>query len=254
MMDGTCIAGKERIILPLDVSDVNRALDLVEQLEGSVGMFKIGLELIYGLFVNDIILEEDEAISHFIQKRALFAMLEGKVFLDVKLNDIPNTVEMASTVIEKLGVRMFNVHASSGMKAIAAAARVKGKAKLLVVTILTSIKEEACVSIFGGVPDDKVLQFARMAKEAGADGIICSPQELKFLLRYKEFDGFLKVVPGIRPDWAPKNDQERIMNPYGAIIYGADYIVVGRPITGSEDPCSAAARVREEIIAAEFFC
>ncbi len=254
MMDRTYIAGKDRIVWPLDASDVNRTLDLVKQLEGSVGMFKVGPELIYSLFVNDIILEEDEAISHFIQKRALFAMLEGKIFLDVQLNDIPNTVEMASAIIEKLGVRMFNVHASSGIKAIAAAAKVKGRAKLLAATVLTSINKEECISIFGKEPDRKVLEFARMAKENGADGIVCSPQELKFLLRYKEFDDFLKVVPGIRPDWAAKNDQERVMNPYGAVICGADYIVVGRPITASGNPYSAAALVTEEIAAAESFC
>jgi orotidine-5'-phosphate decarboxylase len=178
-----------------------------------------------------------------------------RMFLDGKLHDIPNTIAGASRAISSTEVMFFNVHASGGIEAIKSAAKNKGNSKLLVVTVLTSLGDEECVSIYEKKPAEVVIKFAIMAKEAGADGIICSPQELKVLSGIGEFDNFIKVVPGVRPSWAPSNDQKRIMTPYEAILNGADYIVIGRPI--SEPPaeigCSerAVSLITEEIIAAE---
>lgn len=225
------VAGIDRIIFPLDVSTVDEALDLVRRLSPYVGLFKIGLELIYSLLVEDIILDdEEEAIQHLRKKRELFNLLQGKVFLDGKFHDIPNTISGVSAVIAKLGVRMFNVHASGGIKAIQEAAKKKGDALLLVVTILTSLDKKTCKSIYGDEPEAKVVQFTREAMESGADGIICSPEELRILAKYPEFDNVIKVTPGIRPGWADINDQQRIGTPYGAVIYLGDYFVIGRPI------------------------
>jgi orotidine-5'-phosphate decarboxylase len=147
---------------------------------------------------------------------------------------------------------MFNVHASCGLDSIKAAADNKGSSLLLVVTVLTSISETESTQIFGAPPHEKVIQFARNAKEAGADGIICSAQELELLAQLPDLRDLLKVTPGIRPSWAEANDQKRILTPAQAMSLGATHLVIGRPITtpprGIGTPVDAAKKILEEIL------
>ncbi len=248
---------KDRIILPLDVSDIKKATKLVETLSGHVGLFKIGLEFIWSTIADLLLLqEEDMAVALLRQTRALASAIGAShTFIDGKLCDIPNTVKGASVAISRLGVKMFNFHASAGREAIKQAVANKRDSLVLGVTVLTSINEEECISIFGDKPDNKVLHFARMLSEEGADGIICSPKELVALSGSTAFDGLLKVTPGVRPEWATAGDQKRIMTPGEAIKSGADYLVIGRPITQPpaeiNGPVEAAKRIADEIASAQ---
>jgi len=148
---------------------------------------------------------------------------------------------------------MFNVHASAGIEAMMSAVANKGQALVLAVTVLTSLEENNANLIFGGPSKARVLQFARDAKLAGCDGIICSPQELELLGKQKELGGLLKITPGVRPEWASAGDQKRIMTPAEAIKAGATALVIGRPITKPPteigSPVDAAKRIAEEISA-----
>jgi orotidine-5'-phosphate decarboxylase len=243
--------GKERIIVALDVDSVDKAIELVEKLSPHVGYFKIGLELIYTILASLITPEnETEAIETLRKVRQLFELLEGNVFIDAKLADIPNTVAGASKAIAKLGAEMFNVHASIGEEALKQAVANCGVSSVLGVTVLTSIGKEECISIFGAEPSEKVVQFAKMLAKAGAHGIVCSPKELE-LLSDPELETLYKVTPGVRPLWAAKGDQKRVMTPYEAIIAGADFLVIGRPITQPPpeigSPVEAAKKIAEEI-------
>lgn len=232
------MATKDNIIFALDVDSLARATPYIEALSPHVGMFKVGLELITA--------QGAPAVIHHIQRHG------GQVFFDGKFDDIPNTVGAASRVVSGMGVKMFNVHASCGMDSIKAAADNKGNSQLLVVTVLTSLSETESTEIFGAAAHEKVIQFARNAKAAGADGIICSPQELELLAQLPELRDLLKVTPGIRPDWAEANDQKRILTPSQAIKMGATHLVIGRPISnpprGIGSPIDAAKKILEEII------
>lgn len=243
---------KDRIIVALDVSDVRKAIALVKQLSPHVGFFKIGLEFIWSSIANLLLLPKDEAICLLEYIRNLAEAIGGQhCFLDPKLADIPNTVKGASVAISRLGVKMFNVHASAGNETIKAAVANKGNSLVLGVTVLTSIDKENCLSIFGRWPNEKVEDFALMLAENKADGIICSPQELEFLNGDPRFEDLIKVTPGVRPDWAAKGDQKRVMTPAEAIKAGADYLVIGRPITQPPaeigGPVEAAQKIAEEI-------
>ena len=145
---------------------------------------------------------------------------------------------------------MFNVHASAGLEAVKAAVAQKGNSKVLGVTVLTSLKDE-CVSIFGKEPADAVVQFAFLLKDAGADGIICSPEEVTALRQHPRLDHMLLVVAGVRPLWASNDDQKRVMTPSEAICAGADYLVTGRPIRKPPaeigTPVEAAKRIADEV-------
>jgi orotidine-5'-phosphate decarboxylase len=234
---------KDRIIVALDMDSLDKARPLVESLAPDVGCFKVGLELLMSVGAPTI-------ISWFIDN--CFGG-GAKIFLDGKFNDIPNTVGSAAKVVADLKVKMFNVHASAGRKSVEAAVANRGNSLVLGVTVLTSIDEDECISIFGDRPGPKVLQFSRMLVEVDADGIICSPQELELLGEQKELDDLLKVTPGVRPEWAATDDQKRIMTPAEAIKAGADYLVIGRPITkppaGIGTPVDAAKKIAEEIAA-----
>lgn len=231
------IEPKEKIIFALDVDALPKATPFIEALSPFVGAFKIGLELMNAVGAP-------QAVQHIHR-------LGGQVFVDCKLNDIPHTVQGASRVISSWGVKYFNIHASSGIEAIKAAAEVKKESKLLVVTVLTSLDEANCVSIFGRTPHEKVVQFAKEAKEAGADGIICSAQELHLLRTYPELESLLKITPGIRPTWAEEGDQKRTLTPEEAIKAGATQLVIGRPISspprGIGGPVEAAKAILSEI-------
>ena len=179
----------ERIILPLDVSNVDSAIDLVKKLSPYVGVFKVGFEALYSTMVEFILCPE-QGLKEFVKKIRLLShsLNPEQVFLDVKLNDISNTVEKAMAALSRLGVRMLNMHASAGEEAIKKAAACKGMSKLFGVTVLTSIREAECISIFGDKPDVKVHQFSRMLKKNGANGIICAPAEGFYLRSWREFD------------------------------------------------------------------
>lgn len=234
---------KDRIIVALDVPDVGTGVRLVEQLAPHVGLFKIGLELITKLAL--IGLEQDIMQQSAVSK--LFALLGNNIFWDGKWDDIPNTVGGAAKVLQKLNPRMLNVHASAGIKAIQSAVEHRGESMVLGVTVLTSLDSRNCHLIFGDVPELKVLQFAQMLLDGGAQGMVCSPQELLAVRKYKAHDSLKLVIPGIRPADSAQDDQSRIATPGQAIFNGADYLVIGRPITQAPDPVAAAQAIAAEI-------
>ncbi|MHB8172448.1 MAG: orotidine-5'-phosphate decarboxylase [Thermincolia bacterium] len=233
---------KDRLILALDVDTMAQAEALVEKLHNLVGVFKIGMQLYNS---------EGPEVVRRIQAGG------GKVFADLKFHDIPNTVAQAGKVMTGHGVFMYNVHTAGGKKMMAEAvaateqkAAEAGISKPLVigVTVLTSIDQATLnqeVGIQGSV-EDQVVRWAKLAQEAGLDGVVASPQEVR-AIRQVCGNEFNLVIPGIRPVWAAANDQKRIMTPREAIAAGATYIVVGRPITHAPDPREAAEKIVAEI-------
>ncbi len=229
---------KDRIIIALDYSDEAKALEMVELTREYAGVYKVGFEL----FVS--------AGPDIVKK---LASLGGKVFLDLKFHDIPNTVGQASGAAAALGVLMFNVHASGGLDMMKKAAESAAKAGrdrplALGVTVLTSMNDRVLKEEIG-IPlgaNEQALKLAKLAKQAGLDGVVCSGEEIKAI---KEACGkdFILVVPGVRPAWASGDDQKRVITPREAVAAGADYIVIGRPITKADDPKAAAKRVLEEL-------
>lgn len=221
---------KDRIIIALDVSTIKELERLLDTLSPHIKIFKVGMELFYscGPKAVDVIKKYDK-----------------EVFLDLKFYDIPNTVRASAQAVTRLGVYMFNVHASGGidmMKAGLEGAEEESerlgidRPKILGVTILTSM--DAKTLLEAGIeksPEEQVLKLASLAKEAGLDGVIASPQEA-MLVRKNIGKDFLIVSPGIRLDGEEKEDQKRIATPKKAIASGADYIVIGRPITKAKDP------------------
>lgn len=226
----------DRLIVALDVPTLSEALRLLDQLAGEVSFVKVGLEL--------IIAEGAPKICRAIHDRGL------DIFLDGKYNDIPNTIAAAARESARLGVKLFNVHASAGLASMQSAAGEKGKSLAIAVTVLTSLTEDDSLQLFGKRSKEKVLEFAKLTQSAGLDGVVCSPQELEILAPLQKF---LKVTPGVRPEWAGAQDQKRVMTPGEAIRQGATHLVVGRPITQppkSLTPKEAARKVLEEIEAA----
>lgn len=232
----------QKIIVALDVDDKTTALKLVDELK-EARIFKIGLRLFTA--EGPPFLKDMEA--------------RGKlVMLDLKFHDIPNTVDQAVRVCTSYGVHMMTLHASGGMEMIQRAAEAAGdeaagmgipKPILLAVTVLTSMRAENLAEI--GVaesPEDQVARLARLAKKAGAGGIVCSAKEIEVVKKAvgKEQD-FPLVTPGIRPAWSSANDQKRIMTPALAVAAGADYLVIGRPIIASPKPREAFQKIIEEI-------
>lgn len=227
----------ERIIVALDVESLEKAEPLVKALAPVVGCFKVGLELLTRVGAPQVV--------DFIHGHG------GKLFFDGKFDDIPNTVAAATRAVASMGVAFFDVHASCGAASLRAAAAEKKNSKLLVVTVLTSHDDESSRKVFGASPEEKVLAFAREAAACGADGIVCSPQELARLGADPLLKDLLKVTPGVRPEWAEANDQKRILTPAEAIRQGATHLVIGRPIlkppAAIGDPVRAARRIAEEI-------
>jgi orotidine-5'-phosphate decarboxylase len=222
----------EKIIVALDVPSAAEGLSLVNLLSGAVGFFKIGLQ------------------SYTADGPALVrpASSISKIFLDLKLHDIPNTVAKAVEAADKLGVKMLTLHLSGGSEMIRAAVRARKSDMLLLgVTVLTSSTDETLREI--GVPEkasDQVLRLARLGVANGIDGVVASPHEARRLR--EEFGDKIKIVtPGIRPAGAEANDQKRFTTPRQAIDEGADYLVIGRPVTGAEDPLAAVNRIVEEL-------
>lgn len=232
--------GKDYVIFPLDVPSGGTARQWVSILHRHVGMFKIGLEL----FVHtgpDLV-------------RWIAEHTGAGVFLDLKLHDIPVTVERAMRGIADLSVHLATVHCGESRTMLEAAVRgSSGKVNVLGVTILTSVAESDLRSAgYDGKLTENlsrlVLHKASMAKGAGCAGVICSGLEVE-LIKNNLGKDFLAVTPGIRPDWAAggSDDQKRVVTPSMAVSRGADYVVIGRPIRNASDPVNAAQRIAEEI-------
>lgn len=236
------LSAKERLIIALDVDTTDEALTLVERLQDHVGVFKVGMQLYNS---------EGPEILKKIHS------LGGRIFLDLKLHDIPNTVGQASAVLTRHGVFMFNVHTAGGSemmkKAAEAAEKVSaenGQPKPLVigVTVLTSINQKILETEMGVLRsvEEQVANWAKLAKDSGLDGVVASPREIQAIRRACGKD-FLIITPGVRPAWAAANDQKRVMTPKEAVAAGASYLVVGRPITAAPDPVEAAKRIVSEM-------
>ncbi|MDO8589447.1 MAG: orotidine-5'-phosphate decarboxylase [Armatimonadota bacterium] len=234
---------KDKIILALDVDSETKAVGLVRSLKDEVGAFKVGLELF-------------NSTGPDIFGRLRQAGAE-RVFYDCKFHDIPNTVAGASRAAARMGIWMFNVHTSGGsdmMKAAAEAARQTAtqlgvRPPLVIgVTVLTSIDETILREELVVCSDvrSQVAHLALLAKNSSLDGVVASPHEIG-AIRDACGSGFLIVTPGVRPAGAAIGDQKRVMTPGEAIRHGADYIVVGRAITASDDPVAAARAIGEEI-------
>ncbi len=234
---------RDRILVALDTPDLARAKALATALSGLVGGLKIGKEFFAA--------HGPQGVREVAGSQALF--------LDLKFHDIPNTVAGALRAAVDLEPLIVNVHTSGGQAMMAAAAEAVRDAaaargiqrpRLIGVTVLTSL-DDADLDAIGqrGPAADQVLRLARLARDSGLDGVVCSPREIAGLRETLGPD-FLLVVPGIRPDWAAKGDQKRVTTPIEALAAGADYLVIGRPITGAEDPAAAARRIAEELAVA----
>ena len=232
---------RERLILALDVDDLERVKALVTLLDSKVGMFKVGKQL----FTH----AGPQAVK-------LIQSMGGEVFLDLKFHDIPNTVAKAAIEATRLGVKMFNVHASGSLemmhltvREVSRVCRQEGLRRpiMLAVTVLTSLNKSDLqrVGVDGEVAD-QVIRLALLTRQAGMDGVVASPQEVASI-RAACGRRFIIVSPGVRPQRAKRNDQRRVMTPEETIRAGADYIVVGRPIMEAKDPMSAAQEIITEM-------
>jgi len=223
----------EKIIVALDVATKEKALELVKQLRDQISFFKIGLQLYTA--------EGPEIVRAVLSTGA-------KVWLDIKLHDIPNTVARAVESANNLGVHMLTIHLSGGSEMVRAATAAGANNMLLLgVTVLTSATEQTLREIgVAGKVDDQVLRLAKLGVEVGIDGVVASPHEIKKLRA--EFGDKIKIaVQGIRPTWAEPGDQKRFMTPRDALEAGADYIGIGRPITAHRNPQEAVAKILQEL-------
>ena len=223
----------DKIIVALDVPAKKEALGLVEQLRGQISYFKIGVQLYTA---------EGPEIVRAVQDAG------AKVWLDLKLYDIPNTVGRAVESAANLDVQLLTIHLLGGGEMIRAATSAqKGKMSILGVTVLTSSTEETLgeVGIAKNV-DDQVLRLAKLGIENGIDGVVASPHEIK-RLRAAFGDKIIIAVQGIRPTWAKVDDQKRFMTPREALEAGATYIGIGRPITKHANPREAVEKILQEL-------
>ncbi len=226
------------IVVALDVDTAEEALALVARLRGTVGMFKVGKQLF-------------TAAGPEIVRRIV--ALGERVFLDLKFHDIPNTVAKAGIEAARLGVSIFNVHALGGAKMMREVTRAvtetaererMARPKILGVTILTSHTPESLQEI--GIElrlEDQVVRLAQLCAEAGIDGVVASPHEIVPIRNAVKNPGFIILTPGVRPAGTALDDQSRVMTPGEAIRAGANYLVIGRPITAADDPVTAARRI-----------
>lgn len=229
----------ERIFVALDTTDAAGAETLARRLKGLVGGVKLGKEFFTANGPAGV---------------ARIGAIGMPIFLDLKFHDIPNTVAGAVRAALALRPFMLNVHAAGGeaMMRAAAEAASAGRPKPLIVavTVLTSLDERDMKAT--GIlapPADQAVKLARLAWTSGLDGVVCSAKEI-VSMRGALGKDFRLVVPGIRPEWAAAGDQKRIVTPREAVALGADYLVIGRPITGADDPVAAARRIADEIVGA----
>lgn len=232
---------RDRMIVPLDVPTVAEAIAWVDRLP-EVGFWKVGLELF---------------VSGGAQVLPMLRDRGKRIFLDLKLHDIPNTMAGASRAAARYGVDLLTVHATAGKVALETANQAAIAAaqtanltppQLIAVTLLTSLNARQ-LAFDLKVPleiSDYALQMAMLAQSAGLPGAVCSPQEVSQLRRVCGPD-FVLVCPGVRPGWAASGDQQRTLTPATAFAAGASYLVIGRPITAAADPAAAWARICEEV-------
>ena len=226
---------KSKIFVALDVENKEKALEIVSDLRGLGACFKIGKQLFSSTGPELV--------------REIVAMDED-VFLDLKYHDIPNTVAKAGAAAAELGVKIFNVHASGGRKMMEAVREEMNKLTnpplVLAVTILTSLGEEDIREVgFDRTIPEQIAKLAKLAKDSGMDGVVASPLEIE-LIRDVCGKDFKILTPGIRPAFAAVNDQKRIATPAEALRKGADYLVIGRPITAAENRRDAFLKILEE--------
>jgi orotidine-5'-phosphate decarboxylase len=231
---------RKKIIFALDVESMAQAEQWADLLAPHVGMFKIGKQLFTAC---------GPPVVKAIRERG------GEVFLDLKYHDIPNTVAMASLEAARLDVRLFNLHALGGYEMMARTVEALNRefpnsfrSRVLAVTILTSSTAETLREVGIDLPvAEMVVKLARLAQKAGIDGVVASPLEIP-LIREACGRDFLIVTPGVRPASASTDDQKRVMTPAEAVKAGADYLVIGRPISAAQDPIMAAEAIVEEIM------
>ncbi|HBM90440.1 MAG TPA: orotidine-5'-phosphate decarboxylase [Rhodospirillaceae bacterium] len=230
------MTNKNPVFCALDTPDSALALDLASKLKGHVGGLKIGLEYF---------------MANGSKNFSDFSKLGMPIFLDVKLHDIPNTVAGAISSLLSLEPDFITIHTSGGAAMMEAAAKAAAEAprkkpKLLGVTVLTSLDSDDLGQLGQDVITVRqVKRLALLAQESGLDGVICSPAEVK-MLRDVCGPDFILMVPGIRPSWAASGDQKRVMTPREAVDQGATHLVIGRPITGADDPVAAADLIADE--------
>ena len=241
MNNKTGITADDRIIIALDVNSFDKMKNIVDMLGDSVSFYKVGMELFYSA--------GSQTVTYLKEK--------GKhVFLDLKLHDIPNTVEHSIAAVARLGADLITVHAAGGREMMEAAVRGASEAakesgrprpKILAVTVLTSFDDKGWEETGGQLPIlNHVLRLAKLAHEAGVDGVVASPREAS-AIRKLCGESFEIVTPGIRPSFAQSNDQKRIATPSRALQDGASRLVIGRPVTKAEDPKKAVSLILKEI-------
>ncbi len=229
---------RERLIFALDVESFEEAERWVRLLHDKVGIFKVGKQLFTRCGPEVVRMIQDQG---------------GDVFLDLKYHDIPNTVAKAGVEACKLGVRIFNVHALGGKAMMAkvveesVACSCANRPLRIAVTILTSSTEETLKGVGIDRPvAEMVPRLANLTKQAGMDGVVASPKEVG-LIREACGDDFIIITPGVRPAFAALDDQKRVTTPAEAIAAGADYLVIGRPISAADDPVAAAQLILDEM-------
>ncbi|MBO8128852.1 MAG: orotidine-5'-phosphate decarboxylase [Peptococcaceae bacterium] len=233
---------RKKLLIALDVDSWEQASALVDLLKDDVGGFKIGMRLFY---------REGPNVVRRVAKQT------ETVFLDLKVHDIPQTASEAVRALIRYGANLINVHASGGramMEAVADAAAAEAahlgvtRPRIIAVTVLTSLDDDALQNQLGisSTVAETVIRLARNTKQAGLDGVVASPREAA-AIRDALGNDFLIVTPGIRPTGTQSNDQKRIMTPGDAVRQGADYLVVGRPVTGAPDPRQQARAIVDEI-------
>jgi orotidine-5'-phosphate decarboxylase len=233
---------KTEIIVALDTGSRERALALVRGLRGQVSLFKVGLELFAA--AGPAVIRDIKGLG-------------AEVFLDLKFHDIPNTVARAAAEAARLGVALLDLHLSGGaamarravdeVEAVCSLNRIRRPA-IVGITVLTSLGDDSLPPL--GIQhsvQEQVLSLASLGKEAGLDGVVASPRELA-ALRAKFGPEFVLITPGIRPEGSPADDQVRTLTPREAVEAGADYLVIGRPITGAENPALAARDILRGIL------
>lgn len=227
---------QQPIIIALDFPDADSALNLAKRLRGQPCHLKIGKELFTRS--GPQIIEQLQA-------------LDFKIFLDLKFHDIPNTVAKAVEAAAAMGVWMVNVHASGGIKMMEAAREALTKFSqpphLIAVTVLTSLTDAELKDIgLNATAEEQVQRLALLTKKAGLDGVVCSPKEINGLRKNID-NNFLLVTPGIRPAGSALNDQQRTLTPLQALELGANYLVIGRPITSAVDPIIALEEIQRSL-------
>lgn len=223
------------IILAMDTDDLDTAKRWIDITNGAVDIYKLGLEF-FLKFGRDGVAA--------IQKET-----DCQIFLDLKLHDIPNTVSAATAQVAPLAPKFLTVHASGGSAMIKAAADNAPKTDITAVTILTSLSQEDMTAIgYEGTPQSRAIELAKLAVASGAKAIVCSPLEIAGIRSAVPADISI-ITPGIRPlGTAGGDDQKRVMDPKSAIAAGANYLVIGRPITGAQDMAAAAKAIYEEAL------